>query len=156
MRKIIVEFILIEDDDFKKNKVLDFLSEKFHERDIPCAKSVTSALALLKLIQGKHVVLLDMSLPTYDQESQLDTGRPQGFGGIDILRYMEFIGDERKVIIITQFDNFTVNGENISLQDISERLRIEFTDSCIGVVQFDVISDSWKNELLELIKSVKR
>lgn len=147
-------FILIEDDDFKKKKILDFLLEEFNKSNIPCASSVTSALNYLKQNRGEQIVLLDMSLPTYDQESQLDTGRPQGFGGMDILRYMEFMGDERKVIVITQFDNFTVNGENVSLQDISIRLEKEFANYFIGVVQFDVISDSWKNQLLTLIESI--
>lgn len=149
-------FILIEDDDFKKKKILDFLSEHFSGEMIYTAGSVTSAIDLLKNETANQIILLDMSLPTYDHEKNSDTGRPQGFGGIEILRYMEFIGDERKVIVVTQFDSFTVNGENMNISHIESQLIDEFSDVFIGVVQFDVISDSWKNSLIHLIlESIK-
>ncbi|MBB6118066.1 CheY-like chemotaxis protein [Rahnella inusitata] len=149
-------FILIEDDDFKKKKILDFLNDHFSSEIFYTAGSVTSAIDLLKNEAGSQLILLDMSLPTYDHEKNSDTGRPQGFGGIEILRYMEFIGDERKVIVVTQFDSFTVNGENMNISHIERQLNDEFSDVFIGVVQFDVISDSWKNSLINLIlESIK-
>ncbi|WP_449758617.1 hypothetical protein [Erwinia persicina] len=147
-----MDFILIEDDDFKKKKILDFLVDNFCDRPIHTAGSVTSAIDLLKNEKNDHIILLDMSLPTYDYEKNSDTGRPQGFGGIEILRYMEFIGDIRNVIVITQFDSFVVNEESINISHIETQLTDEFSDVFLGIIQFDIISDSWKSALIKLIK----
>ena len=147
-----MKIILIEDDDFKKKKILSFLKDSFNDVDISTAGAVTSAIELIKNQKEADIILLDMSLPTYDHDKNSDTGRPQGFGGIDILRYMEFIEDTRKVIVITQFDTFIIDGVNINVYDIEHKLSSEFNDTFFGLVQFDVVSDSWK---LDLIKNIK-
>lgn len=146
-----MKLILIEDDDFKKKKIQNFIHENFDDTEISTAGAVTSGIELIKNNLDDELILLDMSLPTYDNIQDTDAGRPQGFGGIEILRYMEFIEDNRKVIIITQFDNFTIDGVNISVHDIERKLSTEFNESFIGLVQFNVVSDSWKPNLLEKI-----
>ncbi len=146
-----MKLILIEDDDFKKKKILSFINESFDNAEVETAGAVTSAIELIKQCLDAELILLDMSLPTYDHAENTDTGRPQGFGGIDILRYMEFMEDNRKVIIITQFDTFTIDGVNINVHDIEHKLSVEFNDSFVGLVQFDVVSDSWKLDLLTKI-----
>lgn len=146
-----MNFIIIEDDLFKSEEIKRFLVDKYSHCFIDHAESVTSGMNLLKSNTKDSIVLLDMSLPTYDQSKGSDAGRPQGFGGIELMRFMEVIEDQRKIVVVTQFDTFTVDGECFSLKDLESDIVSEFPDNFLGIVQFDVVSDSWKQKLINII-----
>ncbi|ELB2048970.1 hypothetical protein QNZ80_004268 [Vibrio parahaemolyticus] len=148
-----MNFLIIEDDDYKKNKVIDCLTEAFGNILCKYAKSVNSAVVLLESLEPDFIVLLDMSLPTYDLDDS-SGGRPQGFGGIEILRNMEFFDLSNKVIIITQYESIPIGdvGDNeIDLAQIKDNLEQEFSDIFHDLVHFDVVSDTWKRKLVDSI-----
>ena len=70
---------LIEDDGFKRDKLMACLIDLFPNAEVRQAKSAKSALNLMK---GRlpNLVVLDMSLPTFDIGPTEAGGRPQGFG----------------------------------------------------------------------------
>ena len=80
--------LLIEDEDPKLEGIQKYLRERHPTFHVTVARSVKSGLAALR-IQLPDLLLLDMSLPTFDITESEPGGRPQGFGGIEIVRYLD-------------------------------------------------------------------
>ncbi|KXI21733.1 hypothetical protein [Photobacterium sanguinicancri] len=145
-----MNFLIIEDDDYKKNKIIDYITDVFGNVVFKCAKSVNSAVVLLENLEPDFIVLLDMSLPTYDLDGS-SGGRPQGFGGIEILRNMEFFDLTNKVIVITQYETIPIGNKEVDLEQIQDDLKEEFEDIFHDLIHFNVVSDAWKNKLVDSI-----
>ena len=97
------------------------------------------------------LLLLDMSIPTYDK-SPLESGGPyEKFGGYKVLR--EIIRKNRpiKTILITMFDEFGESDLSITLSQIDSSLKEEFPDLYIGSVFYNARENNWQEELKFLI-----
>ncbi|MCQ8779993.1 response regulator, partial [Escherichia coli] len=80
-----LKVLLVEDEGPKQAHVVNFLGF-LGEVSVNVARSVTSAMTCLE-IETPDLLLLDMSLPTFDIGEGEAGGRPQGFGGIEVLRH---------------------------------------------------------------------
>lgn len=143
-----MDIFIIEDDDYKKDKIIDCVLETHGNAKFSEAKSVSKALTSLEGLSEKTIIFLDMSLPTYDLDKANSGGRAQGFGGIEILRNIEFFGLSNKVIVITQYESIPFNDRILDVETLAEELRAEFPDNFFSLIQFDLITDNWKNMLL--------
>src|SRR5690606_23770013 len=101
----IMNAILIEDDQNKAEKILNYLKSKFKEINLIHRMSYQSGLRDI-FKNNFDFVLLDMSLPTYDQGKSNFSGKPRNFGGRDILKEMKRYKKTSKVLIITQYNEF--------------------------------------------------
>lgn len=149
-----MKIFLIEDDEYKIDLVSNFLNESLDNVVIKEAHSVKGANLLLSNNDDVDLVLLDMTLPTFDMTNGRSGGRPQGFGGIEILRYMEMIDFENPVIIITQFQTFDTNEGSRDISYLKGILEKERFDNFIGIVQFSPSTESWKIELKTLLEGL--
>lgn len=148
-----MKFFIIEDDDYKKNKIVDCIHESFGNSTFKFAKSVSSAVIQLETLGEDYIVLLDMSLPTYDLDNS-SGGKPQGFGGKEILRNMEFFDLNNKVIVITQYESIPLAGRDVDLHEIKNDLVVEFDGIFHDLIHFSVISDTWKGKLIKSVREL--
>ena len=148
-----MKFLVIEDDEYKRNKVIDCINDNFGQVTYKYAKSVNSAVVQLEEIDEEYIILLDMSLPTYDLDNS-SGGKPQGFGGIEILRNMEFFDIKNKVIVITQYESIASGDELLDLTQIQKNLENEFEDVFYKLIHFSVVSDTWKKKLIGSIREL--
>ena len=115
---------------------------------------MTSTLSALRL-NVPDLVLLDMSLPTFEVAPGERGGRPQDFGGIAIMNFMEFEDIVVPVIVVTQYESFpTGNGENTTLEEIASRASREHSSVFLGLVYYSSVENSWKDMLRMLMKRV--
>lgn len=148
-----MKIFLIEDDGYKKAKIIDCLSEKYGNIELLLAESVTSAVRLIEELDNEHIVLLDMSLPTYDLDIT-SGGRPQGFGGVEILRNMDFYEKSNRVIVITQYESIRLGNRVLDFNELKNELEKEFIDLFHTLINFNVISDDWKIKLINSIGEI--
>jgi CheY-like chemotaxis protein len=81
-----MKILLVEDDEYKIDLIVPFIKSMILDVDLTFAASVKSAKKELDNDNEIHVVLLDMTLPTFDMTAGSSGGRPQGFGGLEVLR----------------------------------------------------------------------
>ncbi|MFQ2227129.1 hypothetical protein ACK32Z_09525 [Aeromonas hydrophila] len=149
-----MKFLVIEDDEYKKNKISDCLFDNFIDANIEYAMSVSSAKCILEDITEDTIILLDMSLPTYDVDQSPSGGRPQGFGGIEILRMMEFYDLKNRVIVVTQYESISLGNRVLDVDNLKSELFLEFDFFLHDLIRFNVVSDDWKILLIEKILEI--
>jgi hypothetical protein len=109
--------------------------------------SVNSAMNALE-DSLPDLLLLDMSLPTFDIGNEEAGGRPQGFGGVEILRHMTLGGITCPTIVLTGYEAFPTGvGKSVELSELKESLSNEFPGLFLGILHFNSTYDEWKNAL---------
>lgn len=145
MRNIAI--LLVEDDEPKRAHIERFLYAFGPGISISVAKSVNSALDALEQALP-DLLLIDMSLPTFDIGERESGGRPQGFGGIEIMRHMTLAEISCPTIVITGYEAFLREaGKRVDLSQMRRELEQEFPQLLRGVLHYNSTYDEWKKQL---------
>ncbi|MDP3859334.1 MAG: hypothetical protein Q8Q73_16390 [Stagnimonas sp.] len=142
--------LIIEDENTKLEAISRLVSSQRSDLKILAARSVRTGRSAIQA-DPPACILLDMSLPTFDISASEPGGRPQGNGGIEILRYLDAEELRPIVVIVSAYSAFAKDGRNIGLQAFSDELIGEFPELVKGVVYFDPIQAEWSRELLSLL-----
>jgi CheY-like chemotaxis protein len=150
-----MRILVIEDDENKRSQLVAFLGEVIEAASIQIAKSLQTALKKINK-ETFDLILLDMTLPTFDIAVDEDGGRPRIYGGREILRQMERNGINTPVIMVTQFDRFGKGADSLTLKELDSQLQIAHSRNYTGAVFYNPAVESWKPNLRELIaRSIK-
>lgn len=145
--------LLIEDDENKREQLAAFVGSVLAPEVIAIARSMNSGLR--SLIAGSYgLVLLDMTMPTFDIGPDEDGGRPQAYAGREILRQMDRRGLRTPVIVVTQFDRFGEGTDTTDLTELDAQLKRDHPNTYRGVVYYNVSLTGWREGLLNLIRGV--
>lgn len=142
--------LLVEDDQFKEAALLEFLETDFADIKVHVRRSFTSAKEFIKS-EDLDFIFLDMSLPTFDISVNESGGRPNGFGGWDLMRYLDAKKIKSNVIVVTQFETFELNDQNLTIDTLKVIFIKKFGTIFKGIVKYDSTSNQWKPELRKLI-----
>lgn len=143
--------LLIEDDLAKGQRLTEHLKQVLVAANVEWVKSVTSAIRIMDSLPFSLVVL-DMSLPTFEEGvSIFSGGRQQNFGGSEVLAYMKALNIVLPTIVVTQFPDFEENGQLMTLAQLNTNLVRDFPQSYRGLVQYKNNDESWKALLSDLI-----
>ncbi|MDT8989453.1 response regulator [Curvibacter sp. APW13] len=143
--------LIVEDIETKRLSVEQLVVAAFSDVQVDSAASVNSAIKLL----NEHdycLVLLDMSLPTYDLTKAEGGGTPRPRGGMELFAHLDGIGIEVPVIVVSAYGALEEKGSLISLEEISTQLRVAYPGLFRGSVLFDSVYTVWASELSELIR----
>ncbi len=108
-----MRILVDEDDEFKAADLLRILMVILPDATVTRAASVTSALRAISSNRF-DLIVLDMSLPTFDLSGPGGGGSPQGQGGIELLRLARRINVLAQYIIVTQFPDIEIGLFDVS------------------------------------------
>jgi CheY-like chemotaxis protein len=148
-----MKILVVEDDENKRNQIVDFINEVILPVEIITANSYQSGLKVIRS-QVFDLIILDMTMPTFDISSDENGGRPQAYAGRDILRQMERHDIIMPVIIVTQFDKFGSGHDELSLEELHDQLVEENLPSYKGVIFYNASITDWKKGLQNLISNL--
>lgn len=142
--------LLVEDEGHKREHITRLVTETLCDSTIKSVKSVKSALDFID-DTVPDLILLDMSLPTYEIADRERGGRPQGYGGKEILRYL--VMEEQKIptVVITGYDAFPDSGGAVGLETLKEELFSEFPEILQAVLRYDSTFPEWRDELTQIL-----
>lgn len=151
-----IHALLVEDEGPKLAHIRRFMRESFSKVSVSDARSVSTALDAIEE-ESFSFLLLDMSLPTFDVGQGEHGGRPQGFGGIEILRHIAMADLALPTIVLTGYEAFPDEaGTLIDLDTLRQRMKEEFPETVVAVVHFNSSLDDWKVSLRPVIERVIR
>lgn len=142
--------LLIEDDPIKASKILHFLTENFAAYRLLHRKSYQSGIKQI-FEEDFDFILLDMSIPTYDQDQGNFSGKPRNFGGRDILKEMKRNKKMSKVLVVTQYNEF--DGGSLSIKELDTQLLENFPELYVGYIYYKSGQTDWEDNLFKFIKS---
>jgi DNA-binding NarL/FixJ family response regulator len=146
--------VLIAEDDQSKAKQLG----EFVAAEVPEPSIITRASYQSSLDEAVNcppdVILLDMSMPTFDRSATERGGRYRYFAGREILHEIKRKGVQTKVIVVTQFDRFGEKDNAMSLPQLKKQLAAEFPCQYLGTVFYSPSESDWKGHLAQLLSRV--
>ncbi|MFL1873620.1 hypothetical protein ACIKT0_00045 [Hansschlegelia beijingensis] len=147
--------VLAEDEDSKRDKIKAFLLSSVPGLDIIETRSVRGTTKLFRLGPMPDLLLLDMSLPTFDIAAGEPGGRPQGFGGLEVVRYLERDGLRVPIIVVTQHPAFPKDGNLVDLAGVQDMVKKEAPSNYRGLIYYNTLTGTWQPELLALVGSLE-
>ena len=149
-----IRILLVEDEAPKRIHIERFLTNFSQAIQVNSVYSVNTALDRLD-IEIPDILLIDMSLPTFDIGEHEGGGRPQGLGGVEILRYMSMAEIVCPVIVITGYEAFPRDaGSPVELSQIRQELLSDFSHLVRGVLHYNSTYDEWKLQLSEALSEL--
>jgi CheY-like chemotaxis protein len=146
--------LLVEDDEIKCGQILNVLKQDASIKGVTVAKSYRSGLERV-LHERFDLVLLDMTMPTYEITLEEEGGRPRAFAGRDILRQMKRRAISMPVVVVTQFEKFGDGAEVKTRAELDRELWTAHSGTYRGMVYYNVTQEGWKDELASKIAGVR-
>lgn len=143
-----MKILIIEDDKIKIEK----LSSLLVDDELELMESFQSGLHALRT-NTYDLLVLDMTIPLWEKENNDINQNYEQFGGEKILREMKRKRIAVPVILFTMFDKFPIGNEVMTFEQLSSKYKENF-DFYIDAVYYDSRNDDWKNNLLNLIKTL--
>ena len=144
-----MQILLIEDNSNKLKQIKRVLTETYPESNIEEAYSFNSGVR--KVYENKwNLIILDMSLPTYDITHTESGGDKKPVAGKNIMKRMLNRKIIVPVVIITQFETF--DDDRISLNSLNAEFKDGFKEIWKGTVFYG--NDDWSIDLKEILDKI--
>ncbi len=142
MRKILI----VDDDNYKRNNIMSLLQNMSEDFEIIDEKALNPGLSRL-FEENFDVVLLDMSLPTFDLS---ESDNFESFGGLTFLEEMKRKKTHIPTIIITQYEIFGEGSSQRTSSDIDEMCKAKF-QNYKGLIVYSSSNSDWKENLVKML-----
>ena len=118
--------LIIEDNDSKLNHLRQFCEENLKDYEVEDRRSYNSALSeVVHNGNSYDLILLDVSMNTYDISPEVSDGEQEPLAGSNILRFMKLRKIKVPVIVVTMYESF-VDGIKIDKLDEGFRENVIF------------------------------
>lgn len=151
---MVFKILIVEDNKHKRDRVTSVVKNKIFEADIDYAYSFTSGSNQSTNYQY-DLIILDISLPTYDKIGNESGGRFRTFGGKEIARKIKRRGIKTNLIFITQYEAFSDKGRSYSLAELENDIRTEHGEQCLDLIYYDSSKSVWKEKLIEALNGTR-
>ncbi|MCL4207656.1 MAG: hypothetical protein KJ000_34670 [Pirellulaceae bacterium] len=150
-----MRILLVDDDENKISQVLPHVRRIRPNDDVEVRRSYQSGLREV-VVRPPELLLLDMTMPTYDVQQGKPGGRERRYAGREILRQMKRRGICVPTIVITQYERFEEDGREITLIELARILHEQFPGLYCGIVYYQASGGNWPDELQSLIGDLAR
>lgn len=146
--------LVVEDNEYKRKRIAEIISSENPESNISECYSFTSAWKKISK-ESYDLILLDMSLPTFDKTESEPGGVFRVFGGKELARKMIRRNVKSKFIFITQYKSFSDKINSCSFDALKEELLSAYNEQCYGFILYSNNQSEWREELVSAIRDLK-
>jgi DNA-binding response OmpR family regulator len=141
-----MKLLIIEDDKEKLEAVTSFIDKL--SLDIVIFPAPNYKEGKKKLREKFDFLILDMTLPLKNdaQEGKLATA------GIDLLEVMKHRNIETPCVVLTQYDTFGKHKDKVSLDDLINKIDLEYSDIVDDVLFYDSSDGQWEEGLENVLR----
>lgn len=144
--------LIIEDNDSKLNRLRQFCEENLQDYDVEDRRSYNTALSEV-VHNGKSydLILLDVSMNTYEVNGDASDGEQEPLAGSNILRFMKLRKIKVPVIVVTMYESFV---DGIKIDKLDEGFREKYAEFYKGFVYYSLRNEDWISRLKELTQTL--
>lgn len=140
--------LILEDDDNKLAQVQQAITDQLPQAIVSCAKSFQSGLKAL--ISGHpDILILDMTLPTFDRGVHDAGGRTRPFAGRDILEQIDRRHLSTQAIVVSGFEILGDGASAMSLRELHKQLLEKYSHLYRGFVYYSPSESEWRGNLAD-------
>jgi len=149
-----MRILLVEDDEDKLKDIVSFLESEISGVEIAIARSHGSGLRkIIFEADVNDLIILDMTMPSFDISAQEPTGGvPENYAGEDLLAQMRLRMVDTPTIVVTMFDEFGEKPNKVPLNELTKRLRENYSPPFVDLVYYSSRQEGWRVSLRESIK----
>lgn len=148
-----MKVLLIDDDPNKIRQLRGFLETLFPSATVEERRSFQSGLKAA-LLDKPDVLLLDMTMPTYDVAGKETGGYERRYAGYEILRRLKRKRQTVPVIVVTQFERFGEGADLMTLAELSKKLVDEFGNQFVDAIFYQAADAQWRTDLQRAIEKI--
>jgi DNA-binding response OmpR family regulator len=141
---------LVEDDYLKADRLQIFIKERYQNAEINIYGSFQSGLRAIQS-NPPQLVILDMTLPTFDRTGSEREGRLRPLGGFDLMKKLVLHNIEVPIVVVSQLETFGEGSDRVTFKELVNKCHREFPNIFRGAVYFNQTDSSWICELQSLI-----
>ena len=150
--------ILVAEDDKKKGDqvsrhVIAYCNDLGISAEVITKISYRSGLKECVTVRP-DILILDMTMPTFDVALGEPGGRPRHFAGRDILRELQRRGIVIPTIVVTGFDVIGEGKEQCTRAELTQELRENFPNAFRGTVFYTTSESDWKVHLTDILQQI--
>lgn len=143
--------LVIEDDESKCAQICAVLTQNFESVEIFSARSYQSGLKEL-IRRPFDLVVLDMTMPTFDRGQNESGGRVRPFAGRDILEQVDRRGIYCRAVVVTGFEILGEGENEKTLRALSSELAERFPSIFCGSIHYNPAVNEWETELVQIFR----
>lgn len=145
-----MQILLIEDEHDKREKIKCQVESILGSRAIITEReSLRGGLKAILSMKDLDLILLDMSMPSFDLTDQFSSEDPESFAGIEIMSQMKLRGINTPVLVVTQYKSFEKG--SVTLEDLIKKMTMEFEPFFKGTIYYDSLLEGWKKQLADYL-----
>jgi len=146
-----MKILIVEDNKNKLLRLKEFIMGMQLAEDIEFTEANSFTSGIRKINEKSwDVIILDMSLPTYDITHRENGGDKKPVAGKEIMKRMIHKNIMIPVVIVTQFETF---GENrITLDILNEEFENKFKEVWKGTIFYE--GDEWQDGLNQILRDI--
>jgi len=141
---------IVDDEEGKAQNINDFMRRVVPECQIEIYRSFQKGLRAL-ITSPPDLLLLDMSMPTYEVGPRESGGRDRRYAGREIVRQLKRKNLSIPVIVITQYEQFEEGGKDVDLNTIRNNLLQKFPDNFVDAIYYNASDSQWMLTLEQLV-----
>lgn len=146
-----MNFLLVEDDNFKARSIQDFISSILRNTKINITGSLVEAIDAINR-DVYDFVIVDMAIPSHPTIP--GGGAPMSLltGGLDVLLELKALDRTDPCIIITQYPEIEISGKFFSIQQAGGEIKTHLNCDVLACIQYFEGAENWKSALGEVLK----
>jgi len=149
-----LKILVAEDDQNKRARLLEHVIPLVGEENVVAVGSIQGAVRALTT-HPFSLIILDMSMPTFEVGPDDDGGRPQAYAGREVLRQIVRRKLHVMSVVVTQFDRFGQGKDALTLDQLRDALAVEHGPAYLGCIYYDPRSGEWKDALTKAIEMAR-
>ncbi|EGQ7832568.1 response regulator [Vibrio vulnificus] len=142
-----MKILIVEDGEYKVERVTSFIKDNFPNAECAIARSYSSANNAIVNCRYE-LIILDMSLPTFDKVNGTEGGEFRDYGGIDIARQIKRRKINSDFVFLTQHESFD---DNETIEDIHIKSLQNYDERYKGSIFYEHSGYEWKEKLERII-----
>ncbi|MHA6183447.1 response regulator [Pseudomonas mohnii] len=146
-----MNILIIEDNPLKRDKVVEFLSSRASLRITEAASYNSGLLAVYE--QSFDLLIVDMSMPTFDRNENTQGGRFRALAGKEIVTKLSKANKLVPFVVITGYKDFSVDSQSLSIDQIHDLLKT-LGESYLGCIVFETTDDVWQEKLNSVLEKL--
>ena len=146
-----MRILIVEDNKNKLARLREFIKGIILEKNLQIEEANSFTSGIRKINQNNwDMIILDMSLPTYDITHRENGGDKKPIAGKEIMKRMIHRNILIPVIIVTQFETF---GENkLTLNLLNKEFEEQYYKIWRGTIFYE--SDKWQRDFELLLREI--